>query len=102
MRVNLADLTLATCLPNGIISSFTAISRSEVSASRVPPPLFWTFLDGEEVIFQHMLELPAMPWGKLCAPELRDLADGDEGVICKVEELLCEVWFMVKGLHIVP
>lgn len=102
VRVNLADLTLATRLPNRILSSFTAISRSEVSASRVPPPPLWTFLIDEQVIFQHTVEPPAMPWGKQRSLELRDLADGDEGIIRKVEELLCEVWFTVKGLRIVP
>ncbi|KAE9384250.1 hypothetical protein BT96DRAFT_1008265 [Gymnopus androsaceus JB14] len=94
VEVKLEGLDLALRVPDADLAVFKTIGGSRLG--RIPPVTSWIFQEKETVTLTHShipVALPSMHWEE----DLGKATDGAEGVIQKVDDLVCDVAFKEQG-----
>lgn len=97
VTVPLSKLEVAFSISDSDRALFHEIDPDVLNDSRMPPLKSWSFLVGESVRFTTTTLKAALPWGQRNA-DLEGIPKDAEGVISKVNKLVCEVDFKQRGL----
>lgn len=95
LKIKLEALDVALQVTEEDFKLFTTIAEGD-QLGRVPPLTSWAFRENEIVILRNS-RLPAALPGMQRVEDLGILADGAEGIIQRVGELVCDVAFKEKG-----